>query len=184
MSTLIKNGRIITADQDYTADIYIERDTITTIGGTLPQHADTVIDAGGKYVIPGGIDVHTHMELPFGGTFAKDTFETGSRAAAFGGTTTIVDFAVQTKGKSPKDFLAAAEKVTGLEFKGEDRTKIVSTKTLSAALMRYTSIGWTSNNHTGEMVEFCSYGPGSELFTPHLRNDQVHAKILRAAGLA
>ena len=63
--------------------------------------ADETIDATGKYVIPGGIDVHTHMELPFGGTFAKDTFETGTRAAAFGGTTSIVDFAVQSRGESP-----------------------------------------------------------------------------------
>ena len=84
----------------------------------------------------------------------------------------------------PNTPLAAAEKATGLTFKGEDRAKIVSAKTLSAALMRYTSIGWTSNNHTGEMVEFCSTGPGSQLFTPHLRNDQVHAKILQATGVA
>ena len=90
----------------------------------------------------------------------------------------------ETKGFSPKDFLAAAEKVTGLSFKAEDRAKIISTKTLSEALMKYTSIGWTSNNHTGEMVEFCTYGPGSQLFTPHLRNDQVHAKILQATGVA
>jgi len=90
----------------------------------------------------------------------------------------------ETKGFSPKDFVAAAEKVTGLSFKSEDRAKIISTKTLSEALMKYTSIGWTSNNHTGEMVEFCTYGPGSQLFTPHLRNDQVHAKILQATGVA
>lgn len=90
----------------------------------------------------------------------------------------------ETKGLSPKDFVAAAEKVTGLDFKAEDSAKITSTKTLAAALMKYTSIGWTSNNHTGEMVEFCTYGPGSQLFTPHLRNDQVHAKILQATGVA
>ena len=90
----------------------------------------------------------------------------------------------ETKGLSPKDFVAAAEKVTGLKFKADDRTKITSTKTLSEALMKYTSIGWTSNNHTGEMVEFCTYGPGSQLFTPSLRNDQVHAKILQATGVA
>jgi alkaline phosphatase len=90
----------------------------------------------------------------------------------------------ETKGFSTKDFVAAAEKVTGLSFKSEDRAKIISTKTLSEALMKYTSIGWTSNNHTGEMVEFCTYGPGSQLFTPHLRNDQVHAKILQATGVA
>jgi dihydropyrimidinase len=105
MSTLIKNGRIITADQDYTADIYIERDTITTIGGALPQHADTVIDAKGKYVIPGGIDVHTHMDMPFGGTTSSDDFETGTRAAAFGGTTCIIDFAIQTKGQKIREAL-------------------------------------------------------------------------------
>ena len=90
----------------------------------------------------------------------------------------------ETKGLSPKDFVAAAENVTGLKFKAEDRSKITSTKTLSEALMKYTSIGWTSKNHTGEMVEFCTHGPGSQLFTPHLRNDHVHAKILQATGLA
>jgi alkaline phosphatase len=90
----------------------------------------------------------------------------------------------QTKGLALKDFIAAAEKVTGLNFKAEDRAKITSIKTLAAALMKYTSIGWTSNNHTGEMVEFSAYGPGSQLFTPHMRNDQVHAKILRATGVA
>src|SRR5216110_4032002 len=77
------------------------------IGRGLKAAGAKRIDATGKYVIPGGIDVHTHMELPFGGTFAKDTFETGTRAAAFGGTTTIVDFAVQSKGKSLRDGLDA-----------------------------------------------------------------------------
>ncbi len=105
MSTLIKNGRIVTADQDYTADIYIERDTITNIGGALPQVADTVIDAKGKYVIPGGIDVHTHMDMPFGGTTSSDDFETGTRAAAFGGTTCLIDFAIQTKGQKIREAL-------------------------------------------------------------------------------
>jgi len=90
----------------------------------------------------------------------------------------------ETKGFSATDFVARAEQVTGLKFKPDDRAKIVSTKTLSEALMHYTSIGWTSNNHTGEMVEFCTCGPGSQLFTPHLRNDQVHAKLLQATGLA
>jgi len=104
------------------------------------------------------------------------------RMTAF--TSSLESLGAKTKGLSAKDFLAAAEKATGLTFKGEDRAKIVSTKTLSAALMRYTSVGWTSNNHTGEMVEFCTYGPGSQLFTPHLRNDQVHAKILQATGVA
>ena len=90
----------------------------------------------------------------------------------------------ETKGFTPKDFAIAAEQATGLRFKDDDRAKISSTQALSEALMKYTSIGWTSNNHTGEMVEFCSYGPGSQLFPPYLRNDQVHAKILQATGVA
>ena len=74
-------------------------------GTDLAARLEQTIDASGKYVIPGAIDVHTHMELPFGGTFAKDTFETGTRAAAFGGTTSIIDFAVQSKGKSLREGL-------------------------------------------------------------------------------
>ena len=105
MSTLIKNGRIITAEQDYTADIYIERETITAIGANLAMQANKVIDAKGKYVIPGGIDVHTHLDMPFGGTTSSDDFETGTRAAAFGGTTTLVDFAIQAKGTKMRDAL-------------------------------------------------------------------------------
>ena len=101
-----------------------------------------------------------------------------------GFTSSLELLSLRTKGAGLEDFLAAAEKATGLKFKDDDRAKITSTKTLAAALMKYTSIGWTSNNHTGEMVEFSAYGPGSQLFTPHLRNDQVHAKILRATGVA
>ncbi len=100
MKTLIKNGRVVTAVDDYKADIFIDGETVTTIGKTLDIEADVVIDAAGKLVIPGGIDPHTHMELPFGGTSSSDDFFTGTRAAAFGGTTTIIDFAVQTKGES------------------------------------------------------------------------------------
>jgi dihydropyrimidinase len=100
MRTLIESGRIITAVDDYVADILIEDETISTIGRSIEIEADRVIDAGGKLVIPGGIDPHTHMELPFGGTQSSDDFFTGTRAAAFGGTTTIIDFAVQTKGES------------------------------------------------------------------------------------
>src|SRR5947209_4003768 len=100
MNTLIKNGRVVTAVDDYKAEIFIDGETVTTIGKTLDMEADVVIDAGGKLVIPGGIDPHTHMELPFGGTSSSDDFFTGTRAAAFGGTTTIIDFAVQTKGQS------------------------------------------------------------------------------------
>ncbi len=110
MRTLITNGTIVTADGSYAADILIDGETIASIGHDLAgggATADETIDATGKYVIPGGIDVHTHMELPFGGTFAKDTFETGTRAAAFGGTTSIVDFAVQARGASMREGLDA-----------------------------------------------------------------------------
>ena len=110
MRTLITNGTIVTADGSSAADVLIDGETIAQIGADIAGAgvtADETIDASGRYVIPGGIDVHTHMELPFGGTFAKDTFETGTRAAAHGGTTTIVDFAVQSKGKSLREGLDA-----------------------------------------------------------------------------
>ncbi len=100
MKTLIKNGRIVTAVDDYRADILIEDERVSVIGAKLEMEADLSIDASGKLVIPGGIDPHTHMELPFGGTESSDDFRTGTIAAAFGGTTTIIDFAVQTKGES------------------------------------------------------------------------------------
>ncbi len=107
MRTLITNGMIVGADGSYAADVLIDGETIAAIGAGLAGMAevDETLDATGKYVIPGGIDVHTHMELPFGGTAAKDTFETGTRAAAFGGTTSIVDFAVQSRGKSLREGL-------------------------------------------------------------------------------
>ena len=108
MRTLITNGTVVTAEGSYRADILVDGERIDAIGADLPASgltADETIDAKGKYVIPGAIDVHTHMELPFGGTAAKDTFETGTRAAAFGGTTTIVDFAVQSRGKSLREGL-------------------------------------------------------------------------------
>jgi dihydropyrimidinase len=106
MSTLIKSGRIVTAEQDYTADIYIDKEKITTIGADLGGvTADAVFDARGKYVIPGGVDVHTHMDMPFGGTMSSDDFETGTRAAAFGGTTCIIDFAIQSKGQKMREAL-------------------------------------------------------------------------------
>jgi dihydropyrimidinase len=98
MRTLIKGGTIVNADAMFPADVLVDGEEIALIGTDLDVAADKVIDAAGKWVIPGGIDGHTHMELPFGGTFAKDTFETGTRAAAFGGTTTIIDFAVQPRG--------------------------------------------------------------------------------------
>src|SRR5688572_33320971 len=100
MKTLIVNGRVITATDDYKADILIEDEKVSVIGAKLEMEADKIISAAGKLVIPGGIDPHTHMELPFGGTQSSDDFLTGTRAAAHGGTTTIIDFAVQTKGES------------------------------------------------------------------------------------
>ncbi|MCH7497488.1 MAG: dihydropyrimidinase [Candidatus Marinimicrobia bacterium] len=100
MSLHIKNGRIITAVDDYRADLYIDQEKVTLIGLDLDVTADRVLDATNRYVIPGGIDPHTHLDMPFGGTVSADNFETGTRAAAHGGTTTLIDFAIQTKGRS------------------------------------------------------------------------------------
>jgi dihydropyrimidinase len=100
MRTLIKNGTIVTAVDQYKGDVLIEDEKITLIGTTLDIQADKVIDASGKYVLPGGIDVHTHLDMPFGGSTSADDFETGTRAAAFGGTTSIVDFAIQYRGQT------------------------------------------------------------------------------------
>jgi len=99
MKTLITGGTIVTAADTYKADVLVDGERIAAIGSDLKAAGAKRIDAKGKYVIPGGIDVHTHMELPFGGTFASDDFETGTVAAAFGGTTAIVDFAVQGMGQ-------------------------------------------------------------------------------------
>src|SRR5476651_2355506 len=99
MRTLIRNGTVVTAEQSMRADVLIEDEKIKALGFDLGE-AETIIDATDRLVMPGGIDVHTHMELPFGGTFASDDFATGTRAAAFGGTTTIVDFAVQGFGET------------------------------------------------------------------------------------
>jgi dihydropyrimidinase len=99
VKTLIANGTVVTAAEMVVADVLIDGEKIAAVGSGLGE-ADTVIDATDHLVMPGGIDVHTHMELPFGGTFASDDFATGTRAAAFGGTTTIVDFAVQGFGQS------------------------------------------------------------------------------------
>ncbi|MCX6270551.1 MAG: dihydropyrimidinase [Bacteroidetes bacterium] len=100
MSILIKNGRIITASDDYLADILIEGETITSIGKHLEINADKIIDASGLFVFPGGIDPHVHLDMPFMGTFSSDDHETGTRAALYGGTTMVIDYAIQPHGKS------------------------------------------------------------------------------------
>ncbi len=100
MSILIKNGRIITATDDYIADIFIEGETISAIGKNLNVTANKTIDASGLLVMPGGIDPHVHLDMPFMGTFSSDSYETGTRAALYGGTTTIIDFILQKQGNS------------------------------------------------------------------------------------
>ena len=99
MSVLIRGGRVITAADDFVGDVYAEDERITMIGESLDLQADKVIDATGKYVIPGCIDPHTHLDMPFGGTITADDFESGTISAAFGGTTTHVDFCLQGKGQ-------------------------------------------------------------------------------------
>ena len=99
MRTLIKGGTVVTATETTKADVVIEEEKVAAIGTGIPVQADVEIDATDRYVMPGGVDVHTHMDLPFGGSFCSDDFETGTIAAAFGGTTTIVDFAVQDYGE-------------------------------------------------------------------------------------
>src|SRR6201991_4443493 len=100
MTLLIKHGTIVTATDQYLGDVLVEGEKITTIGSGLTMPADRVIDATGKYVLPGGIDVHTHLHMPFGGSTSADDFKTGTRAAAHGGTTTIVYFAIQYRGQT------------------------------------------------------------------------------------
>jgi dihydropyrimidinase len=108
MRILIRNGTVVTATGVSEADVLVDGERIAALAArdsgladTWAPTADRVIDAAGRYVLPGGIDAHTHMEMPFGGSFSADTFETGTTAAAWGGTTTIIDFAVQAKGASP-----------------------------------------------------------------------------------
>jgi dihydropyrimidinase len=112
---LVRGGTVVGPTSAQPMDVLVDGETVvallapgdTSLGADLAAGAATVVDATGKYVVPGGVDCHTHMELPFGGTFASDTFETGTRAAAWGGTTTIVDFAVQRTGERVQDGLAA-----------------------------------------------------------------------------
>ena len=98
--TIIRNGSVVTATDTYVADVAISDGKIAAVGANLPvQNTIQVLDATNKLVLPGGIDVHTHLDMPFGGTTSADDFETGTRAAAFGGTTTLIDFAIQYKGQ-------------------------------------------------------------------------------------
>jgi dihydropyrimidinase len=108
MSLLIRNGRVITASDDYVADVHCDQGVVVAIGKDLPSHrfqADRTIDAKGQYVLPGGIDVHTHLDMPFGGTTSADDFESGTMAAAHGGTTTLIDFAIQYRGQTMRHAL-------------------------------------------------------------------------------
>src|SRR4030065_232385 len=100
MRTLIKGGTVVTASETFPADVLIDDAKIAFLAADLPPDGATVVDARGKYILPGGIDVHTHLELPFGGTVASDDFYTGHKAAAFGGTTCHIDFVIQGKGET------------------------------------------------------------------------------------
>src|SRR3982074_1632284 len=100
--TIIVNGRVATATGTYTSDVAINEGKISAVGHNLPRdNAGKIIDAAGKYVFPGGIDVHTHIDMPFGGTTSADDFETGTRAAAFGGTPTLIDVPLADKANTP-----------------------------------------------------------------------------------
>ncbi|CAG0970618.1 partial D-hydantoinase, partial [Anaerolineae bacterium] len=105
MGTLFKNGTVITASDMVKADVLVEGEVVSLIGRDIPAAGHTVVDCAGKYLMPGGIDVHTHLDLPFGGTDSNDDFESGHIAAAFGGTTGHIDFVIQPKGGSLADGL-------------------------------------------------------------------------------
>jgi dihydropyrimidinase len=105
MGTLFKGGTIVSASDMIQADVLVEGEKITSIGQNIPVEGHEVVDCSGKYVMPGGIDVHTHLDLPFGGTYSNDDFDVGHKAAAFGGTTMHIDFVIQPKGGSLHDGL-------------------------------------------------------------------------------
>jgi alkaline phosphatase len=158
-------------------------EAIATVIAFVDKHPDTLLIVTTDHGT-GGFNVNGLGNEDFISIAPSYSESTPAFDRLTGFTSSLELLNLRTKGLAAGDFLTAAETATGLKFKADDRAKITSTKTLAAALMKYTSIGWTSNNHTGEMVEFSAYGPGSQLFTPHLRNDQVHAKILQATGVA
>ncbi len=110
MSILIKNGRIITAADDFIGDLFVDGEQIQAVGKNLSYEADEVIDASGKLVFPGGIDPHVHLDMPFMGTFSSDDYTTGTAAALHGGTTMVIDFILQTQGRSLYDALEEWQK--------------------------------------------------------------------------
>lgn len=142
MSILIKNGRIITATDDYQGDIFIEGETISVIGRELTMPADTVLDATGLLVMPGGVDPHVHLDMPFMGTFSSDTHETGTRAALFGGTTTVIDFVLQRQGHSLKEALN--------EWNGRARGTAVGDYSFHMAVTDYND---STKSEIKEMIE-------------------------------
>ena len=105
MGTLIKNGTVVSAEKTFAADVLIDGATVKEVRAGISADGHEVLDATGMLLLPGGIDAHTHLDMPFGGTTSSDDFETGTRAAAIGGTTTIVDFAIQAKGTKMRDAL-------------------------------------------------------------------------------
>ncbi len=129
MSILIKTGTIVTATDIYQGDIYVEGETVKAIGQSLDIKADEVIDATGKLVMPGGIDPHVHLDMPFMGTFSSDNYETGTRAALFGGTTTVIDFILQKQGNSLQSALQ--------EWKGRSDNNAVGDYSFHMAVTDY-----------------------------------------------
>src|SRR5580658_6306137 len=105
MATLIKNGTVVNADGQSRSDVLFEGETISQVGPNLPSAGHTVIDATGLLVMPGGVDVHTHLDMPFGGTVSADDYRTGTIAAAVGGTTTVIDFVLQSRGHTMAEAL-------------------------------------------------------------------------------
>ncbi len=142
MSVLIKNGRVVTATDDYIADVFIEGEVITAIGKNLSVKADTIINANGKIVMPGGIDPHVHLDMPFMGTYSSDNYETGTRAALHGGTTMVIDFILQKQGNSLRASLE--------EWKGRSDGNCISDYSFHMAV---TDFNGDTKKEIQEMIE-------------------------------